>query len=72
MVGRLTPNSAAMCATVCATVCARLPSLPVSSYISRASLTCRALSSNGAILSGLRQTRLGALNGPGADGALAS
>ncbi len=37
MVGRLTSNSAAMCATVCE----RLPSSPVSSYIWRASLTCR-------------------------------
>lgn len=38
MVGRLTLNSAA----ICATVWARLPSGPVSSYIWRASFTCRA------------------------------
>ena len=37
MVGRLTPKSAA----ICATVCLRLPSLPVSSYICRASLIWR-------------------------------
>ena len=37
MVGRVTPNSWAMCSTVCA----RLPSGPFSSYISRASFTWR-------------------------------